>query len=182
MLPPDLQITIFPEKKLQKFHDSIIQQIETMERKSFPKNEMMAIKEEISKKINKMLIAYCKIIDDDKKCNNNNNNNNNKKFEIKILGYLIYSYTSSTTTLPLTKILKLCVHPLYQKKGLGTRLLNNLFEKTGVPQRSKAKLHVDTKREGAICLYQKVGFKIIEQINNYYSVGRDAWFMEYSEE
>ncbi|CAG8453047.1 18722_t:CDS:1 [Acaulospora morrowiae] len=189
MLPPNTRVTLFPNKKMEKFRDSIIHQIETLERKTFPKNEIMAIKEEIFKKTNNLLIAYYEveveqteeIREFDKRNQRNQRRESyNKKVQVKIMGYLIYSHISSTA-LPLTKILKLCVHPSYRRSGLATMLLKWVFEKTGVPKKSSANLHVDITREGAVSLYRKVGFKVVEQVIDYYEVGRDALLMEYEE-
>ncbi|CAG8472038.1 12682_t:CDS:1 [Acaulospora colombiana] len=187
MLPPNFQITLFPDKKIEKFRDSVIRQIEALERRSFPKNEVMAIKEEMSKRVNKLLIAYYELEQKEKiegpvKHNGQRESriHHGEEAEIRIIAYLIYSHVSSKT-LPLTKVLKLCVHPSYRRNGLGRMLLEWVFEKTGVPKKSKANLHVDKTREGAVNLYQKVGFKVVEQVIDYYEVGRDALLMEYEE-
>ncbi|CAI2163461.1 15411_t:CDS:2 [Funneliformis geosporum] len=52
------RISIFPNKSLQKYTEMILKQIESIEKKSFPKNEIMSIKEEVSKKTNTLLIVY----------------------------------------------------------------------------------------------------------------------------
>ncbi|KAF0464175.1 n-terminal acyltransferase complex subunit ard1 [Gigaspora margarita] len=191
MLPEHLQITVFPTKSLIKYQESIIHQIETMERKTFPKNEIMAIKEEIAKNPNTLLIVYHLSTENEKqKFKNTSNKEKKEKSErkndiskkhkvIKIFGYLIYSHISLSIS-PVTRILKLCIHPSSRRNGLGRMLLEYAIKKTGVPQKSRANLYVDMKRLGAINLYQKVGFKIKDQIKDYYEIGRDAWFMELS--
>ncbi|CAG8482570.1 5036_t:CDS:2 [Funneliformis mosseae] len=50
-------ITIFPNKSLQKYTEMILKQIETIEKKTFPKNEIMSIKEEVSKKTNTLRLG-----------------------------------------------------------------------------------------------------------------------------
>ncbi|CAG8579455.1 9217_t:CDS:1 [Cetraspora pellucida] len=192
MLPENLQITVFPTKSLIKYQESIIHQIETMERKTFPKNEIMTIKEEIAKKTNTLLIAYY-VSTENEKQNFENKSNKEKKKEIseakndlskkhkviKILGYLIYSHISLSIS-PVTRILKLCIHPLSRRNGLGRMLLECTIKKTSVPQKCRAELYVDTERLNAIKLYQKVGFKIKNKVKDYYETGRDAWLMELS--
>ncbi|CAG8583471.1 28114_t:CDS:1 [Dentiscutata erythropus] len=162
-----------------------------MERKTFPKNEIMAIKEEIAKKTNTLLITYNLSTENEKQnFENNKSNKRNKesserkkndvsKKVIKIFGYLIYSHISLSTS-PVTRILKLCIHPSSRRNGLGSMLLEYTIKKTGVPQKSRADLYVDTERLNAINLYHKVGFKIKDQVKDYYEIGRDAWLMELS--
>src|SRR6266498_1861243 len=195
----DIEITIFPNKFLQKYTEMIIKQIESIEKKTFPKNEIMHIKEEISKKTNTLMIAYyekdiqkSKLTNGVKEKNINQSNEknlffnnykeNNKKNskEIIVIGYIIYSKLSSIQ-MPITRILKLCIHQFYRKIGLGEKLLKSGLEKMNVPKRSKADLHVDIEREAAINLYKKVGFKIVRKVVNYYGFGRDAWLMEFNE-
>ncbi|CAG8513519.1 4963_t:CDS:1 [Ambispora gerdemannii] len=191
--PRDFHFSIFPTKNLSSHHETILEQIESIERKAFPKNEVMPIKDEITKKSNTMLIAYYyeepnqKL---NKRENNNitrknlsrkqqaNNNNIRESQKIKIAGYIIYSLLYSAHSLPITRIIKLCIHTSLRKKGLGTRLLEMCLGRTGVPEKSRAELHVDVQRKDAINLYRKVGFEIYgDLLENYYEIGRDAWFM-----
>ncbi|CAG8448153.1 6844_t:CDS:1 [Ambispora leptoticha] len=186
----DFHFSIFPTKNLATYHDTILEQIESIERKTFPKNEVMSIKEEITKKSNTMLIAYYYCDESNKRENNNTTKKNlsrkqqsnniivRESQKIKIAGYMIYSYLSSIYSLPITRIIKLCIHTSLRKKGLGTRLLKMCFGRTGVPEKSRAELHVDVQRKDAINLYRKVGFEICGNLlENYYEIGRDAWFM-----
>ena len=185
----NIKITTFPNKLLYKHTEMIIKQIESYEKKTFPKNEVMAIKKEIYKKANTSLIAYYEqdiqkeqcIKKVEPKLEKETNKPNEDIFvtkEIIVVGYIIYSYISSTL-MPVTRILKLCVHHSFRRIGLGEKLLRNVLERMDVPKRSKADLHVDIKREAAINLYKKVGFNIVKRIVNYYEVGRDAWLMEF---
>jgi ribosomal protein S18 acetylase RimI-like enzyme len=100
--------------------------------------------------------------------------------EIIIVGYIIFSNISSTQ-MPITRILKLCVHHSFRRKGLGERLLKSVLKRMDVPKRSRADLHVDIEREIAINLYKKVGFNIVKRIVDYYEIGRDAWLKEFNE-
>jgi ribosomal protein S18 acetylase RimI-like enzyme len=163
----------------------------------------MDIKKEVSKKTNTLLIAYyeqdiqreqctpnLKPINklnchQEKRTNKPNKDilyKGNKSFfiskEIIVVGYIIHSNISSTQ-MPITRILKLCVHHSFRRIGLGEKLLRSVLERMDVPKRSKADLHVDVEREVAINLYKKVGFNIVKRIVDYYEVGRDAWLMEF---
>ncbi|GBB86538.1 hypothetical protein RclHR1_12970001 [Rhizophagus clarus] len=189
----NIRITIFPNKSFQKYTDVIIKQIESCEKKTFPKNEAMAVKEEVSKRTNTLLIAYYEQDIQKEQCtqklkstskpNDHQRKRANKPNmtitkEIIVVGYIIYSNISSTQ-MPVTRILKLCVHHSFRRIGLGEKLLRNVLERMDVPKRSKADLHVDVERTVAINLYKKVGFNIIKRIVDYYEVGRDAWLMEF---
>jgi len=200
----NIKITIFPNKSFQKHTEVIIKQIESFEKKTFPKNEAMAIKKEVSKKTNTLLIAYYEQDIQKEQCTQKlkptnghqekrRNKPNKEDFsfniykgdksffitkEIIVVGYIIYSNISSTQ-MPITRILKLCVHHSFRRIGLGEKLLRNVLERMDVPKRSKADLHVDIEREIAINLYKKVGFNIVKRIVDYYEVGRDAWLMEF---
>ena len=197
----NIEITIFPNKLLQKYSEIIIKQIESFEKKTFPKNEVMDIKKEISKKTNTLLIAYYeqdiqkeqytqtleqtnKLKAHQEKGTNKSNKKDPKNFvmtkEIIIVGYIIFSNISSTQ-MPITRILKLCIHHSFRRIGLGERLLKSVLERMDVPNRSKADLHVDVEREIAVNLYKKVGFNIVKRITDYYEIGRDAWLMEFNE-
>ncbi|CAJ0767238.1 3192_t:CDS:2, partial [Entrophospora sp. SA101] len=46
-----------------------------------------------------------------------------------------------------------------------------------IPEKSKAELYVDVKRQVAIKLYEKFGFKIKELVKDYYQPERDAYLM-----
>ncbi|CAB4378061.1 unnamed protein product [Rhizophagus irregularis] len=188
-----IRITIFPNKPFQKYTETILNQIETFERKNFPKNEAMAIKKEVSKRTNTLLIAYyeqdilkeqnTQKLKSTSKLNGNQEKGSNKPNkvitkEVILVGYIIYSNISSTQ-MPVTRILKLCVHHSFRGIGLGEKLLRSVLERMDVPKRSNADLHVDVERTVAINLYKKVGFNIIKRIVDYYEVGRDAWLMEF---
>ncbi|RGB22212.1 hypothetical protein C1646_660611 [Rhizophagus diaphanus] len=168
-----IKITIFPNKSFQKYTETILNQIETFERKNFPKNEAMAIKKEVSKRTNTLLIAYY-----EQDILKEQNTQKLKSTKIILVGYIIYSNISSTQ-MPVTRILKLCVHHSFRGIGLGEKLLRSVLERMDVPKRSNADLHVDVERTVAINLYKKVGFNIIKRIVDYYEVGRDAWLMEF---
>ncbi|CAJ0650547.1 9310_t:CDS:2 [Entrophospora sp. SA101] len=147
----NLKISLFPQKTFAKHHESIIQQIESIERKTFPKHEVIEVEKNAQK---------------------------NQEIKIKIYGYIIYSYLASNNSLlPLTRILKICIHQDYRGQGLGTMILKHAIDTNKVPEKSKAELYVDVKRQVAIKLYEKFGFKIKELVKDYYQPERDAYLM-----
>ncbi|CAH1765126.1 13540_t:CDS:2 [Entrophospora sp. SA101] len=83
----------------------------------------------------------------------------------------------NNSLLPLTRILKICIHQDYRGQGLGTMILKHAIDTNKVPEKSKAELYVDVKRQVAIKLYEKFGFKIKELVKDYYQPERDAYLM-----
>ncbi|MEQ9716085.1 MAG: ribosomal protein S18-alanine N-acetyltransferase [Candidatus Asgardarchaeia archaeon] len=73
-------------------------------------------------------------------------------------------------------ILSIAVHPSYQGRGVGTRLLitaiNTLFSFV-----DEIFLEVRISNERAIRLYRNIGFEIKSSINNYYPDGESAFIM-----
>ena len=76
----------------------------------------------------------------------------------------------------------LCVQQEYQGKGLGKSILNACIDNCVKKGYNNFFLHVMVTNEKAIRLYEKVGFKKIELVKNYYSndppPNNDAFLME----
>lgn len=86
-----------------------------------------------------------------------------------ILGYVSYSYDGE-----ILEIYNLCVNKEYQRKGLGLKLMNYLFD-TLKPKTSI--LEVNETNHPAISLYTKLGYKLLRKRKGYYN-GIDALFLE----
>jgi len=180
--------------------DSIINTVQKLEKKIFPKNEQMDILTEVKKRTNTLVLALLnnspsvelnaisnrekENINDKnklknyKKKNKSNIKHNNKIESFKInnytvLGYLIYSKKDS--------IIKFAVDPSKRNQGTGWKLLSYSLERmtNQMPKEHKIILAVDVSRLPAQHLYTKAGFNIKEQINDYYEPGRHAFIMEY---
>ena len=180
--------------------DSIINAVQKLEKKIFPKNEQMDILTEVKKRTNTLVLALLnnspsvelnaisnrekENINDKnklknyKKKNKSNIKHNNKIESFKInnytvLGYLIYSKKDS--------IIKFAVDPSKRNQGTGWKLLSYSLERmtNQMPKEHKIILAVDVSRLPAQHLYTKAGFNIKEQINDYYEPGRHAFIMEY---
>lgn len=67
----------------------------------------------------------------------------------------------------------LAVSKNYQGQGIGKKLLEYILNKTD----KNISLEVNTNNLIAISLYQKLGFEINKQINNYYENGDAAYKM-----
>lgn len=86
----------------------------------------------------------------------------------KLVGFIIFKKLYETID-----ILYVVVEPDYRKKGIGSKLLNEIIK-------MKCKhimLEVNTKNIAAINIYKKNNFKIINTRKNYYKTD-DAYVME----
>jgi len=95
------------------------------------------------------------------------------KIEKEIVGYGIGQIKGDWG-----EIISLAVKSNWREKGIGTflaKFLINNFQKKGV---NSVLLHVRKKNETAISFYQKLGFKILKKIKNYYLYGDVAFLME----
>jgi [ribosomal protein S18]-alanine N-acetyltransferase len=59
-------------------------------------------------------------------------------------------------------ILRVAVHPDYQGRGIATRLLEELFRELRQRDLDEVELDVDVIKAGALRLYEKMGFKVVE--------------------
>ncbi|KAL3819065.1 hypothetical protein ACJIZ3_004970 [Penstemon smallii] len=66
-------------------------------------------------------------------------------------------------------IMTLGVLAPYRGLGIGTKLLNHVFEHCMKQNIGEVYLHVQTNNEDAIDFYKKFGFEITETIQNYYT-------------
>lgn len=76
-------------------------------------------------------------------------------------------------------IINVLINPKYQNKGYGSYLLNQTILK--IKEFEKVKkiiLNVNINNSSAIKLYEKIGFRIIQKINNYYQLRDNAYLME----
>ena len=76
-------------------------------------------------------------------------------------------------------IINFLINPKYQNKGYGSFLLNHTILK--IKEFDKVKkiiLNVNINNSSAIKLYEKIGFQIIQKINNYYQLKDSAYLME----
>jgi ribosomal-protein-alanine N-acetyltransferase len=59
-------------------------------------------------------------------------------------------------------ILRVAVHPDYRSQGIATQLLQEAFEKLKRKDLDEVELDVDVIRAGAINLYEKLSFKVVQ--------------------
>lgn len=76
----------------------------------------------------------------------------------RIEGYILFRETRG-----LTDILRVGVHPAYQKRGIGTQLME-------VPMKRSERCMLSVRRdnEGAVRLYRKLGFTIVGDLGTHW--------------
>ena len=89
----------------------------------------------------------------------------------------IIGYTTGRPKEELAEIISLAVDPTWRQKGVGAKLTNFLIEHFKEKGLKEISLCVRTKNKKAISFYQKLGFKILKTIKNYYRNGDDAFLM-----
>ena len=95
------------------------------------------------------------------------------EFDGKILGFYIASHVIDEV-----EIFTIAVDKDYQNKGIGSKLLDHLIDRSKVNDIKKIWLEVSTKNQAGISLYKKYGFKIMGLRKNYYQkLGEDAYNM-----
>ena len=72
----------------------------------------------------------------------------------------------------------LSVHPSYKRRGLGKKLIFNIFKKCRNENIKRIFLEVSTKNKQALSFYNYFGFKTISIRKKYYKDGSDALLKE----
>ncbi|MCQ3936228.1 MAG: ribosomal-protein-alanine N-acetyltransferase RimI [Chloroflexi bacterium] len=72
-------------------------------------------------------------------------------------------------------IATIAVDPRFQRRGIGTALLHACESRLGVP---RSRLTVRMSNNGAISLYEREGYQVIDVWRAYYNDGEDAIVME----
>jgi ribosomal-protein-alanine N-acetyltransferase len=90
----------------------------------------------------------------------------------EIIGYTIGQVRNESA-----EIISLAVDPTWRRKGVGTILTNSLIDHFKEKRLKEIFLHVRTKNKEGISFYQKLGFKILKTIKNYYRNGDSAFLM-----
>jgi ribosomal-protein-alanine N-acetyltransferase len=105
------------------------------------------------------------------------------EFQGQIIGYVmcrIESGFSEANKLRLAKkghVVSFAVLPEHRNKGVGSALMKAAIKGMETYSCTEAYLEVRKSNKSAINLYEKLGFKIIKNISNYYMDGEDACLM-----
>lgn len=90
----------------------------------------------------------------------------------------VAGYIGSQSVLGEADMLNLAVAQEYRRRGLGTRLINDLEARLRQQKVSSLTLEVRVSNEAAIALYKKLGFSQVGRRRNYYEKPReDAWIL-----
>ena len=76
------------------------------------------------------------------------------------------------------ELLRIVVHPLQQRCGLGRRLIASGIDWAQACAARRMMLEVDQSNEPALGLYRELGFTVIAKRNDYYGSGHHALVME----
>ncbi|GAB2285360.1 hypothetical protein Dimus_019813 [Dionaea muscipula] len=135
-------------------YGEVVDEIARMERRIFPKHESLSrtFDQELAKNNSGLLFAL---------------------INGEVAGYAMYSWHSSLSA----SITKLAVKEKYRRRGYGEALLRAAIEKCRIRNIHRISLHVDPTRNPALDLYKKLGFRIDNLIEQYYSPDRDAYRM-----
>lgn len=96
--------------------------------------------------------------------------------EHKIVGFVIGVKIKPETS----KILMLSVSKPNRNQKIGSELLKRFLEEISIESTKKVELEVRTDNKKAIKFYQKHGFKITDQLIDFYQNGEDAYTMRMS--
>jgi ribosomal protein S18 acetylase RimI-like enzyme len=143
----EVTISALPEKTTKQ-KTEILNTIQSLERRTFPSSECLAITTETSKRNTTLIYATC---------------------SSSIIGYLIYINISFGI-----RIHKVCVAELYRRRGVATKLVRTvcaIAEKGG----KDIDLWVDEARVAARECYVASGFvQVGDVVVDYYGPGRNA--------
>lgn len=90
----------------------------------------------------------------------------------KIAGYVVYWALFDET-----HVLNLAVNPDWRGLGFGQRLMRQVINESLRKELKRVFLEVRKSNEGAVTLYQKLGFFIDHVKKKFYEDGEDAYFM-----
>ncbi|NHJ46660.1 MAG: GNAT family N-acetyltransferase [Asgard group archaeon] len=91
----------------------------------------------------------------------------------ELLGFIIFAVNSKN----IIHIMILAVKSIYQRKGIGSYLLDKIEPIIQKTNTRKIRLEVQTDNEVAIDFYKKHGYIIATTIDHYYEDGSDAFLM-----
>ncbi|PIU12909.1 MAG: ribosomal-protein-alanine N-acetyltransferase [Hadesarchaea archaeon CG08_land_8_20_14_0_20_51_8] len=91
----------------------------------------------------------------------------------KVVGYLIGTLRWGASG----HIMAIGVYPEYRKRGVGTALMVQILDILRMRGARSARLEVRKSNDAAQLFYQKLGFKLGEEISHYYEDGEAAIVM-----
>ena len=71
-------------------------------------------------------------------------------------------------------MLTLDVHPEYRRRRLGDALMRAVLSRLAEDGATETRLEVDVRNAGAIAFYERLGFRPLRRLEDYYAAGRPA--------
>ena len=96
----------------------------------------------------------------------------------QIIGFILVTITKKFELSESGLIYAIGIHPDYQKKGIGKKLIDELKENLLIRKIKSIYLHVKESNNSAIKFYSNLGFKKLELIEKFYSWGESAYRMK----
>ncbi len=91
----------------------------------------------------------------------------------KIIGYVLAGKINKNET----KLISIAISPKFQNKGIGSKLIEHLFEEIKENNLNQINLEVRENNKKAIKFYKKMGFKEAGEKIDYYENNEDAIYM-----
>ena len=85
------------------------------------------------------------------------------KIDNIVVGYITYS-----VVLDEVQIANIATHPNYRRRGIGEKLLMQLFNESTTENMCVITLEVRNSNAPAVCLYEKCGYSEVGRRKNYY--------------
>jgi ribosomal-protein-alanine N-acetyltransferase len=96
------------------------------------------------------------------------------EFDKEMVGFILGGYVGLEKQ---THILSIAILENYRGLGLGKKILLHFLDRSALLGYTSTKLEVDVDNEGAIKLYEELGFEIVSRIRKYYQDNSDAFLM-----
>ena len=87
---------------------------------------------------------------------------------VALEGETVVGYVGSQTVLGWTDMMNVAVHPEHRRRGIGEALIPKLMEMLVACNCECLTLEVRASNQGAIALYEKLGFTEVGRRKNYY--------------
>ena len=143
-------------KILQGGKGELLQQVQHVEKKSFPRREALDFSIEVQKRNMDLVI----IVDDA---------GITETARPNIVAYMVFAHLKAGKAVLLHKI---CVHDEFRRRGIARIVLRTQAERLRKQGCTKIQLWVDEANVPARCLYNTIGFEEMSRVNDYYAVGR----------
>lgn len=99
-------------------------------------------------------------------------------FKVAVLDREVVGYAVATLENSGCHVVSIAVRPDFRGIGIGTALMCSILEDCVKRGARYAFLEVEVSNSIAIKLYEKLGFKVVSVLKNYYGSGRNAYLMK----